>query len=78
MKSIIILATVHENQLLGNSHSSGLENRLLYFKSKLGVQIVMEEWSEKQGESAAQYIHHNLHLQWANIGTPNELQFHTY
>jgi hypothetical protein len=78
MKSIVILATTHENQIVGNARSSGLEQRVDYFKSKLGVQIVMEEWSKKKGKSAAETFTNKSGFPWANVGTPDEPQFRTY
>ena len=53
MKSVVMLATLHEYQELGNARNSELEKRLDYLISKFGAQVVMEEWFEKQRESVA-------------------------
>lgn len=53
MKSVVMLATVHQYQVLGNDRNSRLEERLDYLISKFGAQIVMEEWSKKQQECVA-------------------------
>ena len=77
MKTIIMLATVHECQIPEAEPSSELEKALEYFKPKLGFQIVMEEWTEKLGESVAAKWAANLGIPWANVGTPDEPQFRT-
>ena len=51
MKTVVLLATLHEYQVLGNPHNVELEKRLQYLKLKFGVQVVIEEWSEKKGHS---------------------------
>lgn len=53
MKSIVMLATVHERQVLGDARNSELETRLDYLVSKFGTQVLLEEWFEKQRESVA-------------------------
>src|SRR5271157_911025 len=78
MKSVVLLATVHEFQKLGNDRNPELEKRLAYLRSKLGAHIVMEEWSETQGESFAKGFAATSGLPWANVGTPDETQYHTY
>jgi hypothetical protein len=78
VKTIVMFATVHQYQKLGNARSSELERRLDYLKSQFGVQIVMEEWAENQGESVAKAFANKLGLHWANVGTPEEPQYRTY
>jgi hypothetical protein len=78
MKNVVVLATIHQYQTPGNDANLGLEKRLDYLKSKFGVQIVMEEWSEKKGESVAKAFTTKSGLHWANVGTPNEPQFQTF
>lgn len=78
MKSVVILATVHEYQVLGNARNSELEKRLDYLISKFGAQIVMEEWSENQRECIAKGFATKLDLHWANVGTPDEPEYRTY
>ena len=78
MKRIVIFATMHENQILGNVRSSQLEERLDYLKSQLGVQIVMEEWSKKKGESAVKAYTTKSGLRWTDVGTPDKPPFQTY
>jgi len=78
MKSVVLLATVHEFQVLGNDRNPELQKRLAYLTSKLGVQIVMEEWSETQGESFAKEFAAATGLPWANVGTPDEPRYHTH
>jgi hypothetical protein len=73
-----MLATVHQYQMAGNKDNSALETRLEYLRSNFSVQTVMEEWSEKQGESRAKTFATNLGLHWANVGTPDEAPFKTY
>jgi hypothetical protein len=78
MKSIVMLATVHQYQMLRNDGNSELEKRLDYLRSKFSAQTVMEEWSEKKGESFAKAFATKSGLHWANVGTPDEPQFRTY
>lgn len=78
MKSVVMLATFHQYQVLGNDRNSELEKRLDYLRLKFDVQTVMEEWSEKEGDSFAQVFAKKLGLHWANVGTPDEPQFQTY
>ena len=77
-KKVVLLATVHQNQIKGLGNNSGLEDRLKYLISRLGVQNVMEEWSDKHGPSVARELTTKLGLRWANVGTPEEEQFRTY
>lgn len=78
MKKMVMLGTVHQYQMPGNELSSGLEKRLDFLKSKFGAQVVMEEWSEKYGESVAAKFSKGSSLHWANVGTPDEPRFQTY
>jgi hypothetical protein len=84
MKSVVMLATVHEYQVLGNARNSELEKRLDFLISKFGAQNVMEEWSEKRGESFAKAFAGKKALatisafHWANVGTPGEPEYCTY
>jgi hypothetical protein len=43
MKTIVILASVHEYEVLGNDRNPELEVRLTYLRSKFSADIVMEE-----------------------------------
>jgi hypothetical protein len=78
VKIIVMLATVHQYQKVGNVRSLDLEKRLDYLKSQFGAQIVMEEWAENQGESVAKAFATKKGLQWANVGAPEEPQYRTY
>lgn len=78
MKNVVMLATVHEYQMLGSNRNSELGERLAYLKSKFNVQVVLEEWSEQQGQSFAATFAAKSGLAWANVGTPDEEQFRTY
>jgi len=84
MKSIVMLATVHEYQVLGNGRNSELGKRLDYLIHKFGARIVMEEWSEKRGESYAKAFAGEKAFAtksafvWASVGTPDEPQYCTY
>ncbi|MGO9126537.1 MAG: hypothetical protein ACLP6G_16830 [Terriglobales bacterium] len=78
MKSVIMLATIHEYQVLGNPGNPELTTRVNYLKAKLGANVVLEEWSEKQGHSAAEEFAPTLGLRWVSVGTPYEPQFRTY
>jgi len=78
MKSVVMLASVHEYQLRGNERNPELEKRLAYLISKFSADIVMEEWSEAQGESFAQGFAAKSGFDWANVGTPDEPQYRTY
>ncbi len=73
-----MLATIHQRQIPGLASDSELEARLGYLKSKFSVQIVMEEWAEKHGESVAKKFAAKSGIQWASVGTPDEPQFSTY
>jgi hypothetical protein len=77
-KRIVLLATFHQYQMPGNDHNPELEKRLAYLRSNFGVQTVMEEWSDKKGESFAKTFAKKSGLHWANVGTPDEPQFRTY
>ena len=77
MKTVVMLATIHQAQALGNALGSPLEARLDYLKSKFGVQTVMEEWSDKK-ESLAKAFATKSGIHWTNVGTPDEPQFKTY
>lgn len=78
MKNVVMLATVHQYQILGNGLSSELEKRLAYLRSKFNAQSVMEEWSEKCEESVAKDFATKSGLHWANVGTPDDPQYRTY
>jgi hypothetical protein len=78
MKKIVILATVHQYQVVGHHRNPELEERLEYLKSRLAADVVMEEWSDKLGQSAAKAFAAKLGLHWANIGPPEEEKFRTY
>jgi len=78
MKNVVMLATVHQYQITGNDLNSELEKRLAYLRSKFNVQAVMEEWSEKFGESVSHGFAARSGLHWANVGTPAEPRFRTY
>jgi hypothetical protein len=78
MKSVVLLATIHESQMSRNDGNSELENRLDYLKSKFGAQTVMEEWTEKKGESRAKTFATKAGLHWISVGTPDEPPFQTY
>jgi hypothetical protein len=77
-KRIVMLATVHQYQTPGNDLNPKLEERLEYLRSKFGAQTIMEEWSEKKGDSFAKTFAKKSGLHWANVGTPDEQQFGTY
>jgi len=77
-KKVVILATVHQNQMRGLGNNSDLEERLKYLITRLGLQIVMEEWSEKHSQSVAKEFSEKQGLLWANVGTPEEDRFRTY
>jgi len=62
----------------GDERTSGLEKCLDYLKFKLGIQVVMEEWSERKKESVAKAFAPKLGLHWVNVGTPEEPQYRTY
>jgi hypothetical protein len=78
MKRVVMLATIHDYQLLGNSGNTELKARVNYLKAKLGGDVVLEEWSEKQGRSAAEEFAPMLGLHWVSVGTPHEPEFRTY
>src|SRR5580704_276404 len=78
MKRVVMLATIHQHQVRGNPGNAEFEKRVGYLKSKLGGKIILEEWSEKQGKSAAEEFAPSLGLQWFDVGTPDETQFWTY
>lgn len=78
MKSVVMLASAHEYQVLGNDRNPGLEKRLTYLRSKFSADIVMEEWSEAQWESFARGYAAKSGLDWANVGTPDEPKYRTY
>jgi hypothetical protein len=75
MKSVVMLATVHQYQMPGNQRHQDLEKRLDYLRLMFGSQIVMEEWAEKHGQSVAGKFAISLGLHWANVGTPDEERF---
>jgi hypothetical protein len=76
-KKIVMLATSHDQQRLGNPGNAALEACLGYLSRKFKVQIVMEEWSEQHGPSFAEQLAPKLGLQFANVGTPDEEPFRT-
>jgi hypothetical protein len=78
VKSIVLFATVHEYQIRGSNQNSQPTRRLDYLRSRLGAQIVMEEWANKHGQSVAAEWAATLGLHWANVGTPDEPEFRTY
>jgi len=84
MKSVVMLATVHEYQVLGNARNSELEKRLDCLISKFGAQVVMEEWFEKKRESFTKAFAEKKALatksafHWTNVGTPDEPEYRTY
>jgi hypothetical protein len=84
MKSVVMLSTMHELQMSTNDRSSELKKCLAYLKSEfkaqksVDIQVVMEEWHDDRGESAAREFATRSGLQWANVGTPDEGQFRTY
>ena len=78
MKSVALLATLHEYQILGSPHNSELEKRLKYLMRRFGAQVVLEEWFEKNGPSFAAGFAAKSGLAWASVGTPDEEQFRTY
>jgi hypothetical protein len=78
MKKVVMLATVHEHQVQGNPGNAELEKRVGYLKSKLGVQVILEEWSDKKGTSAAKDFAPSLGVQWFNVGTPDETRCWIY
>ena len=78
MKTIVMLGAPHlEYEVRGNDRIAGLEIRLNYLIRKLGVQVVMEEWSEKRKKSVANVVAERSKLSWANVGTPDEPQYRT-
>jgi hypothetical protein len=78
MKSVVLLATIHQNQILGNVGNTELAKRLEYLTSKFGVQTVMEEWSKTKEDSFAKSFAAKSGIHWADVGTPSEPQFKTY
>jgi hypothetical protein len=84
MKNIVMLATIHECQMITNDAASELRKCLDYLRSRfkgeksVEVQIVMEEWHENLGETVVKDFATKSGLRWANIGTPAEVQFRTY
>jgi hypothetical protein len=78
MKTIVILASVHEYQVPGNDRNRELEMRLTYLRSKFSADIVMEEWFEAQGGSFPQALGAKSGVDWANVGAPDEPQYRTY
>jgi hypothetical protein len=78
MKAIVIFATMHQVQMLGHDGNLEFENRLDYLRSKFGVQILLEEWAEKHGDSVAKLFATKSGLDWTNVGTPDQPQYRTY
>lgn len=79
MKTVVIFATVHQHQRHGSARGLELEERLEYLKAQFGVQVVMEEWADNQGESVAKVLATKLGVRWTNVGTPRDYpQFRTY
>ena len=79
MKTILMLGTAHLlHRVPGDDRTAGLEKCLDYLIRKLGAQVVMEEWSEKQKESVAMAFATKSGLHWVNVGTPDEPQYWTY
>jgi len=73
-----MLATVHQLQMPGDGPNSRLTECLAYLSSKFRVQIVMEEWAEELGCSAAAKFAEQSGRAWANVGTSDEDQYRTY
>jgi hypothetical protein len=78
MKSVVMLATIHQYQMLGAEENSKLERCSDYLRSKFGARIVMEEWAEKLGQSVVAKWAGTLDIPWVSVGPPDEPQFRTY
>jgi hypothetical protein len=79
MKTVLMLGTPHLlHRVPGDDRIAGLERCLEYLKCKLGAQVVLEEWSDKQGESVAKAFATKSGLRWVDVGTPDEPQYRTY
>jgi hypothetical protein len=74
-KKIVILAIAHECQRLGDAGNAKLEECVAYLNRKFKVQILMEEWTEEQGQTYTAELAPKLGLDFAKIGTPDDEPF---
>jgi hypothetical protein len=76
-KKIVILAISHEYQQMGNPGNAKLEECLTYLVLKFTVRIVLEEWTEDQGQTYTAELAPKLGIDFAKIGTPDDEPFRT-
>lgn len=75
MKKLILFGTRHYTP---TKVPKGIQDTLNTILDKFAPQVVLEEWSEILGQSAASEIASAHHVSWKNIGTPQRPELKSF
>jgi len=76
-KNILVLATAHEFQNVGNPWEQQFREMLTSVVNTYDIQIILEEWNHNRGTAIGTTLA-NDQLKWENVGTPSSAEYNTF
>ena len=73
-----MLGTTHGHQMTECQNEFGFEKCLEWLKKTFHYLIILEEWSEKHGNSVGEQYAMKSNVQWRNVGTSEKPEYETF
>jgi hypothetical protein len=75
---IVLMGTTHEVQENDYQGTHEFKKVLVYLCRKFPVRVIMEEWTERKGDTVGKRLASEQNLEWVNVGTPSTRELKTF